>query len=366
MEIIAVNRFFKGYYPHVRSGVGQLCYEMYNDPPSPSPCSYCPCVQTFQDGMVHESVTETPTGDRIRNYRIVSCPIKDEQGNVGLVIELVEDITERRTLQAQLAQAHKMEAVGTLAGGIAHDFNNLLTVILGFSELLLIGKNERHPAYDDLQKINQAARSGADLVKRILAFSRKADFNPGPLNLNHAVEQAKELLSRTVPKMIEIKLVLFDGPATVIADQTQVEQVLMNLAVNARDAMPDGGTLTIETKPVTLDEEYCRVHVGAEMGDYVMLCVSDTGQGMDNETLNHIFEPFYTTKALGEGTGLGLAMVYGMVKQHGGYIICYSEPGIGTTFNIYLPVAPAAVKSKTPTEKPILPREYRNNFIGGR
>ncbi len=271
-------------------------------------------------------------------------------------LAFVMDVTESKRLRSQLLQAQKMESIGTLAGGIAHDFNNLLTVVLGFSELLLIGKDEQDPSYADLQRINHAARNGADLVRRILTFSRKAEFNPRPLNLNHEIEQAKQLLTRTVPKMIEVELVLSDGLPTVIADPTQVEQVLMNLAVNARDAMPEGGKLTIDTKPVTLDEEYCRLHLGSKPGDYVMLSISDTGHGMDSETLNHIFEPFYTTKASGEGTGLGLAMVYGMVKQCGGYIIGYSEPGMGTAFRIYLPVIPTEAKSEPPTDKPILSR----------
>ena len=276
-----------------------------------------------------------------------------EDGSISGYRGIVRDLTEQKRLQRELVHAQKMESVGTLAGGIAHDFNNLLTVVLGFSELLLIGKDERDPSYPDLQKIHQAAMSGADLVKRILAFSRKAEVNPRPLNLNREIERAKDLLTRVVPKMIEIELVLCDGLETVIADQTQVEQTLLNLAVNASDAMPDGGKLTIATKSVTLDEEYCRLHLGAEPGDFVMLSVSDTGHGMDHETLDHIFEPFFTTKAPGAGTGLGLAMVYGMVKQHGGYIICYSEPGIGTTFNIYLPVDPTAAKPESPIEKPI-------------
>ena len=214
----------------------------------------------------------------------------------------------------------------------------------------------RDPSYADLQKIHQAARNGADLVKRILAFSRKAEINPRPVNLNHEIERIQHLLTRTISKMIEIKLVLSDEPAIVHVDPTQLEQIVLNLAVNAQDAMPDGGILTFETTHVTLDEEYCGLHVGAKPGDYVMLSVSDTGHGMDHETLNHIFEPFYTTKETGKGTGLGLAMVYGIVKQHGGYIIGYSEPGMGTTFKIYLPVIPTETKPETPTEKLILPR----------
>jgi two-component system, cell cycle sensor histidine kinase and response regulator CckA len=174
------------------------------------------------------------------------------------------------------------------------------------------------------------------MVRRLLTFSRKVESKPIPLNFNRSIVHVEKLLRRTIPKMIDIQLDLSDDLAEVHADPTQVEQVLMNLAVNARDAMPDGGKLTISTRNVSLDEEYCRVHAGAKPGEYVVLTVSDTGHGMDKATIDHIFEPFYTTKELGRGTGLGLAMVYGIVKQHGGYIGCYSEVKHGTTFNIYL------------------------------
>ena len=344
MEIIAINRFFQKIYPHVQPGLGQHCYEIYNDPAGTSPCSYCPCVKTFQDGMVHESVTETPAGDRIRNYRIVSCPIKDAQGHVELVVELVEDVTERRALQLQLAQAQKMEAVGTLAGGIAHDFNNLLTVVIGFSELLLAEKEQGDPEYADLQKIFHAAKNGAELVRRLLTFSRKVEPKPVPLNLNIEIVQVGKLLRRTIPKMIEIQMDLSEDLAEINADPTQMEQILMNLCVNARDAMPDGGKVTLGTKNVTLDEEYCGIHSEAKPGNYVLLAVSDTGHGMDRATIDHIFEPFYTTKELGRGTGLGLAMVYGIVKQHGGYITCYSEVERGATFNVYFPALEGQVE----------------------
>jgi signal transduction histidine kinase len=276
-------------------------------------------------------------GDQIRNYRIVSCPIKDAQGHVELVVELVEDVTERRALQLQLAQAQKMEAVGTLAGGFAHDFNNLLTVVIGFSELLLAEKEQSDPEYADLQKIFHAAKNGAELVQRLLTFSRKVDPKPVPLNLNIEIVQVGKLLRRTIPKMIEIQMDLSEDLAEINADPTQMEQILMNLCVNARDAMPDGGKVTLGTKNVTLDEEYCGIHSEAKPGNYVLLAVSDTGHGMDRATIDHMFEPFYTTKELGRGTGLGLAMVYGIVKQHGGYITCYSEVERGATFNVYFP-----------------------------
>ncbi len=251
--------------------------------------------------------------------------------------ELKKAEEERAALRDQLRQAQKMEAIGTLAGGIAHDFNNLLTVVLGFSELLLTDTNQQAPAYADLQRINQAAQNGADLVQGLLAFSRKSETKPRPINLNHQIDQLQKMLTRTIPKMIEIELKLTDILSRVNADPTQMDQVLMNLAVNAKDAMPDGGKLTIETAKVFLDEEYAQTHLGAKPGDYVLLSVSDTGHGMDKETLDHIFEPFYTTKEAGKGTGLGLAMVYGIVTRHGGQIRCYSKPGQGTTFKIYLP-----------------------------
>jgi len=351
MEIVAINPFFAAYFPHVRAGEGQVCYVAYNDPPSSEPCSYCPCVLTFQDGKVHESETDTPAGDRIRHFRIVSCPVKDENGQVELVIELVEDFTERRALYAQLAQAQKMEAVGTLAGGVAHDFNNILQVALGYSELLLGDESlpERYEA--DLAKIHESAKRGADLVQRLLTFSRKTESKPQPLDLNPRVNEMQKMLERTIPKMIEIRVSLSEDLAKIFADQTQVDQVLMNLAVNARDAMPEGGKLVIETANVVIDEDYARSHLEAKPGRYVLLRVSDTGSGIDKETLEHIFEPFFTTKGLGQGTGLGLAMVFGIVKQHQGFIKCYSEVGHGTTFKIYLP----ALLAETPPDLPVIP-----------
>ncbi len=247
------------------------------------------------------------------------------------------DVTEHLALSSQLLQAQKMEAIGTLAGGIAHDFNNLLQVTLGYSELLLAEREEDDPEYADLSRILQAAKNGAELVQRLLTFSRKVEPKPIPLDLNRRIVQVEKLLKRTIPKMIDIQMHLSDDLAEINADPIQMEQVLMNLAVNARDAMPDGGRLIIETRNVTLDDEYCRLHVGAGPGDCVLLAVSDTGHGMDKTTVEHIFEPFYTTKELGRGTGLGLAMVYGIVRQHEGFITCYSEVGRGTTFNVYFP-----------------------------
>ncbi|MFH1115975.1 MAG: PAS domain S-box protein [Pseudomonadota bacterium] len=272
------------------------------------------------------------------------------------ILTFMLDVSEEKSLRSQLFQAQKMEAVGTLAGGVAHDFNNLLTVVMGFSELLLIDKDEQDPAYADLQKIHKAGQKGADLVRRLLSFSRKSEIKPRPLNLNHQIEQLEKMLTRTIPKMIKIELSLADGLFPVNADPTQMDQVLMNLAMNAKDAIPDGGKLTIETANVFLDEEYARTYLGAKPGGYVLLSVSDTGHGMNKETLDHIFEPFYTTKEVGKGTGLGLAMVYGIVHQHGGQVRCYSEPGRGTSFKIYLPALVAEREELETATREALPR----------
>jgi two-component system, cell cycle sensor histidine kinase and response regulator CckA len=268
---------------------------------------------------------------------VTVTPVLDPNGKVVNFVIVKRDVTKEAGLQRQLLQAQKMEAIGTLAGGVAHDFNNILQVTLGYSELLLADRTDENPDYDDLQRIHKAARSGAELVKSLLTFSRKVETSLVPLSLNQQVTQIEKLLKRTIPKMINIRLELSGDLTAINADPTQIEQILMNLAVNARDAMPDGGTLTIKTRDVELNQEDLLLNAGVQPGNYVLLSVSDTGQGMDKDTLQHMFEPFFTTKELGRGTGLGLAIVYGIVKNHGGHIGCNSKPGHGTTFEMYFP-----------------------------
>ncbi|MEI6134750.1 MAG: PAS domain S-box protein [Desulfomonile sp.] len=257
---------------------------------------------------------------------------------------------ERIALRDQLFQAQKMEAIGTLTGGIAHDFNNLLQVVVGYSELMITNPALPDQFKRNIESINQVAVRGSDLVRCLLTFSRKSENKPRPLNLNFLIKQFFKMWGRTIPKMIKIELNLAEHLHQVHADQTQMDQVLLNLSVNARDAMHEGGNLTIETANVFLDEEYERMGSGAKPGVYVRLTVSDTGHGMDKETLSHMFEPFYTTKNVEKGTGLGLATVYGIVTQHCGDIRCYSEPGMGTAFNIYLP-ALLSERDQQETEK---------------
>ena len=264
-------------------------------------------------------------------------PVRNRTGKIVNFVAVKRDVTEELAVQQRLLQAQKMEAIGTLAGGIAHDFNNLLQVTLGYSELLLSEKSRDNSEYADLQKIHHAARSGAELVQGLLTFSSKVESKPMPLDINRQVKGVEELLRRTIPRMIDIRLELAKGLKRVNADPARIEQVIMNLAVNARDAMGESGSLSISTGNATLDAEYCRLRPEAKPGDYVLLSVSDTGHGMDKDTLVHIFEPFFTTKKVGRGTGLGLAMVYGIVQQHGGHITCCSEVGKGTTFKVYFP-----------------------------
>jgi PAS domain S-box-containing protein len=255
----------------------------------------------------------------------------------GVVFELfAEDVTERRALEQQLRQSQKMEAVGRLAGGIAHDFNNLLMVISGYSEFLLERLGAEPQLRGPAQEIASAAERASSLTRQLLAFSRKQMLAPRIVDLNELATENLKMLTRMIGE--DVDLVLRPGANLwpIRADAGQIEQVIMNLAVNARDAMPSGGKLTIETSNVTLDEDYARFHAPLRPGDYVMVAISDTGAGMDSETQSHIFEPFFTTKGT-KGTGLGLSTVYGIVKQSGGYIWVYSEMERGTTFKIYLP-----------------------------
>jgi PAS domain S-box-containing protein len=316
-----------------------------------------------RDGVVREYEMATLKKDGHTVPMELSIKLlKDEAGATMGSVCVARDLTEKKSMEAQLLHAVKMEAVGTLSGGIAHDFNNLLQAIHGYAELLLFDREPDGDGYAELREIVQAARKGGDLTRQLLTFSRKVQSELRPVDLNQEVRKAATLLGRTLPKMIRIELRLEPGVRTVSGDPNQIEQILVNFALNARDAMPDGGSLTIGTGNVTLDEEFCRSHPEVKAGEHVLLSMSDTGLGMDEETLLHIFDPFFTTKEVGKGTGLGLSTVYGIVKNHRGHIECESVPGVGTTFNVYLP-AVHSVESFLEAEKSFIPQRGSETIL---
>ena len=269
--------------------------------------------------------------------RFSSHVVKNQAGEIDHFDLMVQDITKQRSLEEQLRQAQKMEAIGRLAGGVAHDFNNLLGVIIGYSELALDQIGSASAVRGQVEQIRKAGERASALTRQLLAFSRQQVLDTKTLNLNAIISDMAQMLRRLIGEDVELQTKLESKLYAIRGDQGQIEQVIMNLAVNARDAMPQGGKLMIETRNVTLEEDELQRRTPMTPGDYILLTMSDTGVGMDTETQAHIFEPFFTTKAQGKGTGLGLATVYGVVKQSGGYIWVYSEPGIGSTFKLYLP-----------------------------
>jgi PAS domain S-box-containing protein len=289
---------------------------------------------------------------RFLDTRLWTAPLRSSAGELRGTIGIIADFTEQRRLEEQFRQAQKMEAIGRLAGGVAHDFNNLLTIISGYGEMLLAAVKDDEVARDAAEEVLKAAGRAGELAGQLLTFSRRQVIQPKIIDLNVLIGNVQRLLARVIGEDIELRTLLAPGGANVKADAGQMEQVLMNLAVNARDAMPAGGNLTIETTEAQLDEHYARLHTGVTPGPYIMLAVSDTGTGMDADTRSHLFEPFFTTKERGKGTGLGLSTVYGIVKQHGGDIWVYSEPGHGSTFKVYLPAVESAAVANGPVPPP--------------
>jgi signal transduction histidine kinase/CheY-like chemotaxis protein len=303
------------------------------------------CLDTGETIQREMDWTLRTTGELRR--MIVTCAAAPPD----MVIVHGEDVTDRQKLEQQLRQAQKMEAVGRLAGGVAHDFNNILSVILSYSEMHLETMRSGDPFRDDLEEIHRASQRAVALTRQLLAFSRQQILQPQILDLNSTLRGLESMLRRILGEDVELSLLLTDQPRGVAADPGQIEQVIMNLVVNARDAMPTGGKLTIETVNVDLDDDFAAAHVNVKPGPHLMLAVTDTGIGMDEATRAQIFEPFFTTKAPDKGTGLGLATVFGIIHQSGGTIWVYSEPGRGATFKIYLPRA----KRRSDTSKiPVL------------
>ena len=287
-----------------------------------------------------------------------SSPLIDDKGIFIGAIALVLNISERKQaeaekekVQAQLLQSQKMEAIGILAGGIAHDFNNLLTTIQGYTSMVMMKLDNSGRLFRDLNQVHLAADRAAALTRQLLLFSRKQPTMTVTLNLNRTIDNLLEMLQRLIGEDITVSADMEPSLWPIQADESSIDQVIMNLVVNARDAMPKGGTISIKTESVTLDEEQARGISEARYGQFVCLSIADTGSGIDKEIVNRIFEPFFTTKGLGKGTGLGLSVVYGIVKQHEGWINIYSEPGQGSVFKIYLPAS--SYKSKRKVEETI-------------
>ena len=262
------------------------------------------------------------------------------------VLGTAYDVTERKQLEDQLRQSQKIEAVGLLAGGVAHDFNNILTAIIGYGHIIKMKLPEHDPLRSYAEQILTSAERAANLTSGLLAFSRKQVIQPHPVNIDEIITRVGRLLTRLIGEDIELNMELGCGETAILADPGQIELVLMNLATNAQDAMPDGGALTITTGRVELDRDFIDTHGFGVAGSYALITATDTGVGMDQKTQDRIFEPFFTTKEVGKGTGLGLAVVYGIIKQHEGYITVYSEPGKGTTYKIYLPITKATIEQK--------------------
>ena len=359
-EMIAVNKAFEQLW-----GVSQEAlrgYNMLNDPQIER-LGFMPLVRKAFAGeavttpIVEYDVSATLGSGERRTVQGVYYPIRDADGAIKSVILIHQDFTERRKaemesqkLAEQLQQAMKMEAVGRLAGGIAHDFNNLLTTIGGNVELARMGLASSDPLLPYLEEVTKAAESAASLTRQLLAFSRRQIIEPRIVNLNELVHRMETMIARLIGEDVELRVVLGTDLWSVMVDPGHFEQVLVNLAVNARDAMPNGGRLLIETANRELGESYCRQHLPMQPGKHVLLAVSDNGHGMSEEVKRHAFEPFFTTKPKGRGTGLGLATIFGIVKQSRGSIELYSEEGVGTTFKIYLPIVESQAEQLLPEE----------------
>ena len=301
----------------------------------------------FVSGTIGEETAVAALQDGAQDY-LMKGNLKRLVPAIQRALREREDRRKRKAMEAQVHQLQKFEAIGKLAGGIAHDFNNVLGAVLGWAEMGCEEAPKGSRLRERFQKIRDQAHWGARLTSQLLAFARRQVLQPRNVDLNALVLEGTSLLQRVIGEQIEVRIVPAPDLPVAVADPAQIEQVLMNLCLNARDAMPEGGQLIIETQSADVDEEYCRLHPYARPGNYVLLVVSDTGVGMDAATAARVFEPFFTTKETGKGTGLGLATVYGIVKQHGGFIHLYSEPGKGTSFRVYLPAGSGAAAPRAP------------------
>ncbi len=348
-----------------RDIIGRKCHEISHK--ISRPCyeqgEECAVRRSFETESPH---TATHTHhDALGNNLFVETkafPLRDDAGRVVAAIEIVNNITDKKRLEEQLRHSQKMEAVGLLAGGISHDFNNILTAIIGYGNLLKMKTPADDPLQQYIEQILASSARAANLTQGLLAFSRKQVINPRPLDVNDATRRFERLLQRLIGEDVELSTDLAPGEMTVLADPSQLELVLMNLATNARDAMPRGGTLTVRTEIAVIGEDFRKEHGFGDSGSYACISIRDTGNGMDRTTRDHIFEPFFTTKEPGRGTGLGLAIVYGIMKQSNGYVVVDSEPGAGSCFRLYFPIIAAAAETEKTIET-LPPEEGRETIL---
>jgi two-component system cell cycle sensor histidine kinase/response regulator CckA len=351
LNILQVNQAMDKLYPNQVPLAGKKCYQAYHG--QPKPCRVCPTLRALKERTPQMDVVPlVGSGGQSGWLELHAFPLFDQDGRVSSVIEYVRDISERKLLEERFIQAQKMESIGLLAGGIAHDFNNILGGILGYASWLKTNINHDHPFFRPIDTIEKSASRAAELTAQLLAFARGGKYDIRPSSLNSVISESMKILAGTLDKSIAIETSLDESLPTVEIDIGQIQQVLMNLCVNARDAMPGGGRLTIQSSVARLSESEARSQPDAKPGWFAVLSVSDTGVGMDDGVKRRIFEPFFTTKEKGKGTGLGLSMVYGVVKNHGGFINVYSETGQGSTFKVYLPLSgkPEILESATEAE----------------
>jgi signal transduction histidine kinase len=315
---------------------GEFCYKAYRR--RDQVCDDCGLAMSFRTGGVHTVERCATIGAKIVNIEVTTSPLRNYKGDIIAGIEVVRDITIRKKLEAQQAHMRKMEAMGQIAGALAHDFNNILTGITGYGSIIMKAMMDGDPLRRHVEQILASTKKAKALTRGLLTFGKKQVVNPRPVQLQGIIENAQKFLPRIVGERIAVKVALADRDLTIIADSDQIEEVLLGMAANARDAMPNGGSLTIGAERFVLDDEFVRVHGYGRHGAYARISLSDTGTGMTEETIASIFDPFFSTKNSGEGAGLGLAIAYGVVKQHNGYITVESEVGKGSTFCIYLPL----------------------------
>ncbi len=332
LRVIWVNKAASNFGKSPAEVIGSTCYTLWHH--ADTECEICPVRKSLDTGKAASATISAPDG---LVWDIRTIPLKNTEGKVISIVEVSRDITGHRKLEEQLRQSQKMEAVGQIAGGIAHDFNNMLCAMLGFSTLTQLKLKPDDPASHYLEEINKLVERGSSLTKSLLAFSRKQVLTMKPVSLTLLIGAFAKLLQRVIGEDILLDIRLAPDDSVIMADSGQIDQILLNLATNARDAMPNGGTLTIGTRAQYIDDEFVRIHGYGSPGPYALITVEDTGSGIDRLTREKIFEPFFTTKEVGKGTGLGLSIVYGIVTQHNGFISVYSEPGKGAAFRILLP-----------------------------